>query len=97
MIMSITVAVAIFSYQIPALDIVINNICMMLSFKQLDSQFNRLCGCCIKLQHYCCSKKRSKTEQNLAGIQNDHHNIKHSTQNQEFLDTQITSNHSEIP
>ena len=97
MIMSITVAVAIFSYQITALDIVINNICMMLSFGKLENQFNRLCGCCIKLQHYCCSKKRSKTEHNLAGIQNDHHNMKTPAQNKEFLDPQITSNHSEIP
>ena len=64
MFMSVAVAVQVFGYQFQALDIVINNICMMLSFGKLDNQFNKFCGCFIKLQQYCCSRIESKQTQN---------------------------------
>ena len=70
--MSIAVAVDIFSYQMSGLDIIINNACMMLSFSQLDNQFNHLCICFIKLQRHCCKKRKISPEITLSQIQNDH-------------------------
>ena len=69
----------------------------MLSFKQLDNQFKNLCGCFIKLQHYCCSKKRSKTEVTLARIQNDHNKRKSPTPEEVPFATQLGTQVSEIP
>ena len=48
---------------------------MMLSFKQLDNQFNNLCVCFIKLQDYFSSKKGVSTELKLSEIETDHNKI----------------------
>ena len=60
MILSLAIGIQCFGYQIQAFDIVINNACMMLSFGQLNSQYNKLCQCCIKLEKYCCSTNKTK-------------------------------------
>ena len=43
----------IFTYQCYAIDLIINNICMMLSFVILDYQFNKICYCCICISSQC--------------------------------------------
>ena len=42
----------LFAYQMTSCDIIINNICIILSFKSLDNMYNKLCCC----QRKCCNK-----------------------------------------
>ena len=44
----------IWSYQCVSLDLVINNICIMLSFVVFQKSYQRCCCCCIKIQYLCC-------------------------------------------
>ena len=55
--------ISILSYQIAAFDLIINNICMGLTFKSYNKQYNILCKICIKIQSKCCGiNQRNKNE-----------------------------------
>ena len=47
-----------FAYQLTSIDLLINNVCIMLSFKTLDNWYNKLCCCYNK----CCIKSNVSTK-----------------------------------
>ena len=44
----------IWSHQFASIDLVINNICIMLSFAKFNNSYKRYCCCCIRIQYLCC-------------------------------------------
>jgi len=52
-------SINVFTYQIYGLDLIINCCCLMLSFRELDYQYKKCCGCCISLSKTCCMKQLS--------------------------------------
>ena len=57
-----TVTDSKFTYQIISIDLIVNNICIMLSFKEFDGFYENLCCCYNK----CCNIK-NHTERRLSG------------------------------
>lgn len=71
LIASVGVIFPFLNYQMLCFDLIVNNICMALSFSQLNNEFNKCCCCCLKLQSFYCSKNRpmTKSEMNLSEMQ----------------------------
>ena len=50
------VALDIFPYQGVSMDLVINNVCMLLTFGVMNRYYQKLCICCLCLEEKCCLK-----------------------------------------
>jgi len=62
LIFSITFGVLdIIPYQGYAFDLIINTMCIMLSFKEMDYQYSITCSLCISIQNMCCFKRNQIT------------------------------------
>ena len=70
---------SILPYQCYAVDLIINNLCIMLSFVVLDYQYTKCCIRCIYLQEYCCSNKFDDEIQ-IHPMKPDLHKIKSTTE-----------------
>ena len=83
-----------FAYQFYGIDSLINCYCLMLSFKVLDYQFNKLCKCCI----HCSIKYGNKIhDDNIIILKTGSSPSNNQNHNGEITQTTINqSNHIEI-
>ena len=51
---SITLIAVLWAYTLPSIDLIINNICIMLSFAVFHQSYKKCCCFCVKIQSICC-------------------------------------------
>ena len=59
---TIFVTFSINSYVFSGIDLTINTVCMQLSFKKVNQQYQLFCKCCIKCERLCNSRSNSEED-----------------------------------